>query len=174
VRQKDVQNVLHTRVMPSADCYTDHRLVRAKLRLTIKPPVKRIGPLVKKLHVDRLHECKSEFQKKLEEHLNNIKDSSSEEDPDPETQRQRLKTTLQDTTAKVAGHATGKNRDWFDENDAEIQDLLQKKCSCYETFLARPDDQAVKATYRNACSQQAKGNAKQVVGSSGRANPGLC
>ncbi len=27
--QSDMQDVLHTRVMPSADCYTDHRLVRS-------------------------------------------------------------------------------------------------------------------------------------------------
>lgn len=37
VRQRDLRDVLHTRVMPSADCHTDHRLVRCKLRLHFKP-----------------------------------------------------------------------------------------------------------------------------------------
>ncbi|KAK6985788.1 craniofacial development protein 2, partial [Biomphalaria glabrata] len=36
VRQCDARDVTHTRVMPSADCYTDHRLVRTKLKITIK------------------------------------------------------------------------------------------------------------------------------------------
>ena len=32
-RQHDTRDVLHTRVLPSADCYTDHRLVRCKVPL---------------------------------------------------------------------------------------------------------------------------------------------
>lgn len=114
VRQKDVRDVLHTRVMPSADCYTDHRLVRAKVRLTIKPLEKRKGPLVMKLQVDRLYRQEKEFQNELEKHLNNNEDGSEEGVPDPETQWQRLKSILQETTAKIAGFATRKNRDWFD------------------------------------------------------------
>ena len=81
VRQKDSQDVLQTRVMPSADCYTEHQLVRARLRLTIKPQVKNKGPQVKKLQVDRLQGLKEEFQNRLEEHLNNTDDTSLEEDP---------------------------------------------------------------------------------------------
>ena len=37
VRQRDIQDVCHTRVVPSAECYTDHRLVRCKLKLLFKP-----------------------------------------------------------------------------------------------------------------------------------------
>ncbi|GFO21617.1 craniofacial development protein 2, partial [Plakobranchus ocellatus] len=33
VRQRDLRDVLHTRVMPSAECHPDHRLVRCKLKL---------------------------------------------------------------------------------------------------------------------------------------------
>ncbi|XP_068692670.1 craniofacial development protein 2-like [Montipora foliosa] len=54
VRQKDVKDVLHTRVMPSTDCYTDHRLVRATARLIMRPAVKRKTPQIKMLQVDRL------------------------------------------------------------------------------------------------------------------------
>ena len=31
-RQRDINDVQHTRVMPSADCYSDHRLVRSKVQ----------------------------------------------------------------------------------------------------------------------------------------------
>ncbi|XP_069741682.1 craniofacial development protein 2-like [Narcine bancroftii] len=37
VRESDKRDVLHTRVMPSAECHTDHRLVRCKLNLHFKP-----------------------------------------------------------------------------------------------------------------------------------------
>ena len=61
--------ILHTRVMPSADCYTDHRLVRAKVNLRIKvTPIKK-GTHPKKLQVERLHLLKEEFQAKLKRKL---------------------------------------------------------------------------------------------------------
>lgn len=37
VRQRDLKDVFHTRVMPSAECHTDHRLVRCKLSFHFKP-----------------------------------------------------------------------------------------------------------------------------------------
>ena len=147
VRQKDMNDVLHTRVMPSADCSTDHRLVRAKLRLSIKPLPKKSRPQTKKLQVDRLYSLKEEFQSKLEERL-----SKEEDIQDPEEKWLQLKTILQETTADVAGYATRKNRDWFDENDVEIQDLLQQKRSCHLKLLSKPDDHTAKTAYRNACS----------------------
>ena len=42
-RQRDTRDVLHTRVMPSADCNTDHRLVRCKVAFTSKSHPKRKG-----------------------------------------------------------------------------------------------------------------------------------
>ena len=71
VRQRDVTDVLHTRVMPSADCYTDHRLVCTKIAFTFKPPPKKKGPQTKKLQVNGLHhpEIKADFQAKLAERL---------------------------------------------------------------------------------------------------------
>ena len=44
------------------------------------------------------------------------------------------------------------HKDWFDEADKEIQELLQKKRSCHKHLLAKPDDQAAKAAYKTACS----------------------
>ncbi|WP_419629875.1 hypothetical protein, partial [Thiolapillus sp.] len=55
-RQHDTRDVLHTRVMPSADCYTDHRLVRCKVAFTFKSPPKRKGPQTKKLQVHKLRD----------------------------------------------------------------------------------------------------------------------
>lgn len=152
VRQRDVKDVLHTRVMPSADCYTDHRLVRTKVRLTVKPAVRKRGPPTKKLNVQQLLAKEEEFKKELDEKVNsNSKDSSSQE-TDPEEQWQRLKTILQESAAKVAGFSSKKNRDWFDENDGEIQSLLQEKRASHARLLASKDDNAAKSAYRTACS----------------------
>ena len=61
VRKRDLRDVLHTRVMPSAECHTGHRLVRCKLRLQFKPKQKKKGNPKKKLNVPR------QFQEKCRE-----------------------------------------------------------------------------------------------------------
>ena len=48
-RQHDTRDVLHSRVMPRADCYTDDRLARCKVVFTFKSPPKRKGHQTKKL-----------------------------------------------------------------------------------------------------------------------------
>ena len=63
-----------------------------------------------------------------------------------------MKTILQETMAEVVELSTRKHQDWFDEADKEIQGLLEKKCSCHNHLLAKPNDQAANAAYRNACS----------------------
>ncbi|XP_068713291.1 craniofacial development protein 2-like [Montipora foliosa] len=148
VRQKDVNDVLHTRVMPSADCDTDHRLVRATIRLTIKPAVKRRSPQIKTLQVNRLHQLKEEFQSELESKFAPTEDIET----DREKMWQDLKDKLQKTTAEVAGFSSRESKDWFDENDEEIQQLLQDKRSCHQRVLSNPGNQEAKSSYRQACS----------------------
>ena len=71
----------------------------------------------------------------------------------PEKQWKQMKTILQETTTEVVGLSTRKKtKDWFDEADTEIQELLEKKRSCHNHLLAKPDDQASKAAYKTACS----------------------
>ena len=43
-RQRDTSDILHTTVIPSVDCYTDHRLVRCTVAFAFKPPSKRKIP----------------------------------------------------------------------------------------------------------------------------------
>ena len=81
---------------------------------------------------------------------------------EPEEQWKQMKTILQETTAEVVGLSTRKHQNWFDEADKEIQELLEKKRSCHNHLLAKPDDQAAKAAYKTACSTlKAKFRTKQ-------------
>ena len=66
VRQKDKKDVLHTRVMPSADCYTDHRLLHSIVRIVIKPDIKKRSPQIKALQVNLLPMREDRFQSELE------------------------------------------------------------------------------------------------------------
>ena len=68
-QQHDKRDILHTKVMPSAECYIDHRLVHCKVTFTFKSPPKRKGPLTKKLQVHKLRDpiVKNNLQVMLEE-----------------------------------------------------------------------------------------------------------
>ena len=139
--------------MPSADCNSDHRLVRCKVAFTCKSPPKRKGPQIKKLQVHKLHDprVKSNLQVMLEERLHCVTAA------EPEEQWKQMKTILQETMVEVVGLSTRKHQDWFDEADKEIQELLRKECFCHYHLLAKPDDQAAKAAHKTACSKlQAK------------------
>ena len=44
VHKCDLKDIIHTKVMPSAECHTDHHLVRCKLRLHFKPKSRKGEP----------------------------------------------------------------------------------------------------------------------------------
>ena len=67
-----MRDMLHTRVMPSTDYYTDHRLGQYKVASTFKSSPKRKGPETKKLQVHALRDprAKNNFQVMLEVKFN--------------------------------------------------------------------------------------------------------
>jgi len=151
VRQKDLKDVLHTRVMPSAECHTDHRLVRCKLRLHFKPKPRKGGPPTKKFDLKKLQsaEVKADFQADLQSKLESV---DCRKDPSPETLWDQLKTAILQTSEEVLGFTTKRNKDWFDENNQEIQELLTKKRSAHQAHLAQPSCPVKKAVFRLICS----------------------
>ena len=67
--------------MPSADYYTDHRLVRCKVAFALKSPPKKKGPQTKKLQVHKLRDPRVEnnLQVMLEETLHCVTAAEPEE-----------------------------------------------------------------------------------------------
>ena len=98
------------------------------------------------MHNLRDPRVKNNFQVMLEERLCFVTAA------EPEEQWKQMKTILQETTAEVVGLSTRKHQEWFDEADKEIQELPEKKRSCHNCLLAKPDDQTVKAAYKTAFS----------------------
>ena len=76
--------------MPSADCYTDHRLVRYKVTIALTSPPKRKGPQTRKLQVHKLHDpwVKNNLQVTVEERLHCVTAA------EPEEQWKQMKTIL--------------------------------------------------------------------------------
>ena len=92
---------------------------------------------------------RADFQSNLQSKL---EDSDSLTDPCPETLWAHLKTAILQSSEEVLGFSTKKNKDWFDENDKEIQQLLAKKRSAHQAHLAQPSCPVKKTAFRSACS----------------------
>ena len=82
VRQRELKDVQRTRVMPSAECHTDHPLVCCKLKLQFKPKLKKKGNSNKKHNIGSLcwDEVKAKFQADLQQKLD---ESPCADDPTP-------------------------------------------------------------------------------------------
>ncbi len=120
VRQRDLKDVFHTRVMPSAKCHTDHRLVCCKITFHIKPKPRKDGAPRKKLKVCSLQSgaVRAVFQKSLWSRLEEpicLADSPLA----PEVLWDRIKTVVLQTSEDTLGFTTKKNRDWFNESNLE-------------------------------------------------------
>lgn len=60
--------------------------------------------------------------------------------------------SLSRNTFLVLGFATKKNRDWFNENNEGIQELLVKKRSAHQAHLAQPSYPVKKVAFCLICS----------------------
>jgi len=97
VRHRDLKVVLHTRVMPSAECHTDHRLVRCKLKLHFKSKQRKGGPPKKTFKLSKLQsaEVKTVFQADLQTKLGH---NSCSKVSSPEALWNKLKTAILQTS----------------------------------------------------------------------------
>ena len=113
-RKRDRPDLRIVCAMPSAECWTDHRLVRAKLRVRIKRKARFNKPKAPaKLNVSKLHD--PDTRTKFSDSLKCLENVSDWE-------------TFRDTMYKVGkdtlGTVTKKHKDWF---DPEILSLLNQK-----------------------------------------------
>jgi exonuclease III len=151
VRQRDLKDVLHTRVMRSAECHTDHRLVRCKLNFYLKPRSKQGRTIKRKLQIKNLlsEDVKENFQTSLHSRLEK---PNLPPDLPPEEMWNHIKAAILQTSEEILGFTTKKHKDWFDENNQTIQELLASKRSAYQAHLAQPSCPQKKAAFRLICS----------------------
>ncbi len=120
VRKVDQNDVQITRAMRGANCWTDHRLIRSTLKLSIRPPVRHRSTAIKKLNVSKLkdNENINAFRRTLAEKL-------ISEDPlkDVENAANHLdrtwtsySTILYQAAEQSIGLKERNHQDWFDDN----------------------------------------------------------
>ena len=154
-RQRDIQDVHHTRAMCGSCTWSDHRLVRAKLSLRPKivRHIRRQKP-AKKLDIAKLKsvETREMLGTKLQEAY-----AAADQNAGASTTHiwKTFKSTTLQVSEEVLGSPERKHRDWFDENDTLIKPLLT---ALHGKHLEAIEDKSnsTKATAYRECKQQAQ------------------
>ena len=109
VRQRDVKDILHTRVTRSADCNTDYRLVRSKVRLHLKPKPKRRTGTVPPKTFD-VHKLQYPIDREMyqEAPKRQLGDSEPSVKNDPEQVWKQIKNVVLGTCNEVLGSSLRK------------------------------------------------------------------
>lgn len=153
IKQHYKSDLADSRVLRSADCWTDHKLVRAKLNLRFHISTQRrrrnIPPRLKTARLS-VPEIKQQLEEAIASRLPNIDSTSLEQ------HWQDLKSTLYDTSREILGLQNRNHRDWFDENEPTIRDLLKKKQQSFEALLQNesPENRKRYRLARNNCQRE--------------------
>ena len=141
IRQRDKSDCTLTKVMRGAECGTDHLIQRATFRLSIRPPVRKRASTTKKLNTTLLNDqnFRQDFQLRVEEVIREQDDEAiSSQRATALDSWERFSNVLYTASAEVLGRKRRKHRDWFDENDFEIQAILENKNKRHNNYLSNP------------------------------------
>ena len=153
VRRADVKYVKHTRVMrgASATDLSDHRMVRINLLYTIKAPARHQSKSKQqKLNVDSLRTlgARENLCEKISETLGSVPACTSACDID--SQWSCLRDSVYDASKQVLGIQGKKHQDWFDDNDIDICNLLDRLHHKHRAWLADRNDYRKANAYRSS------------------------
>ena len=141
VRSRDIKDVHSVRAMRGAECWTDHRLVRARFGLVISPKCqKQSSPLPKRINVSLLKN--SDILKVFQENISKIPRLDNE-NPWPS-----FRDSVSDISQNVLGFKTRKSADWFNENQIAISHLLEVKQQLHNRLLASNTDPSESIEYK--------------------------
>lgn len=135
-RQRDIRDVRVSRVMRGAECWTDHRLVRAILTLHIPPHHRKQPKLVRaSYNVAKLKDSTylSQFQQLLDK-----KFQDGLKPNDSVAKWSSFKNSVTEAAKEVLGPKTRTHEDWFDENDKKIKEALRAKNKSYMEWQNDP------------------------------------
>jgi hypothetical protein len=140
-RQDQRSTVMDTRVMRSAECSTDHRLVRSRILLTqVKRKHQAQGPpkeKKKKVNVECLKDVhvRTHFADVMDEELSKIQLGG--DDVTIEEKWALFRDTVYETLLAELETKKRRGNDWFDENDAAIQAMVDAKRIAFTEMIGQ-------------------------------------
>ena len=138
-RNQDLTNVKITKTVRGTNCETDHHMVFCKMKCIIQPPRKKTATTKpnRKFDIARLK------QTAVMEDFSNALNTALENQPVIDNEFPTV-TTAWTTTRDMAygiaeskiGFAKKKQRDWFNENIEEMNQLLEEKNTLHKKWLS--------------------------------------
>ncbi|XP_049885772.1 craniofacial development protein 2-like [Pectinophora gossypiella] len=123
VRRQDLRDVLITRAMRGAQGWTDHRLIRSRMRLNYKPPRRAEHKVPARLAFAKLVHDEA-TQDKLDAEFDVLM-SSTDDSTSVNTKWCAYARALYSVSQQVIGKPQKKNEDWFDDSDVELRQLVE-------------------------------------------------
>lgn len=125
VRRRDLRDVLITRSMRGAQGWTDHRLIRSKMKLSYKPPRRAQHKIPVRLAFAKLH-----HNAELRQDLDAAFGAAMEVESDAEVSSTDIywrdfAKKLHSVSHTVIGKPHKRNQDWFDDADETIRKLVE-------------------------------------------------
>ena len=134
VLKKDIRDIIDTRGLRGADCWTDHTLLRCKASFCIREQHKKQKCPSKKLDV---HKLKAEgmqeaFASTVREKLEGLNLRATDCSEAWAAFRDAVMTAAETTL----GYRRKKHQDWFDDSDADIMALIEQKRQANAAWLS--------------------------------------
>ena len=134
--------------MGATTCWSDHRMVKSRMRLTFKGSKQKCGTKPrKKLDVARLKSV--DIQGQLENKMDNVINEQPETTLNVDETWTKLRDTVYQGALDVLGTTKRKHRDSFDENDAEAATILRKMHESHLQWINERESSAKADTYRH-------------------------
>ena len=138
--------------MRGAECWTDHRLIRAVLKLHIVP-AQRKCPKTVRAAFDIAKLNKDVFCRRFQDTIDaNIQNTTPTEE-DSTDKWDQFNNVVSETAKSVLGPKQRIHQDWFDDNDKQITQLLQEKNNAFITWQNDHGSQAKKDQYKHLKKQ---------------------
>ncbi|XP_052747366.1 uncharacterized protein LOC128199913 [Bicyclus anynana] len=133
VRHRDLSQVQITRVMRSAHCWTDHRLVITKLKLCLRAPRRSCNAKSLRLDLEKLRNpgVREEYRQSLEQTFSILGSDTVGID------WTIFSSHLLDTAESIIGRKAAKNIDWFDVNDECLKAAISRHRSLLQQHTGK-------------------------------------
>lgn len=131
-RHADISSVLLTRAMRGAECWTEHRLIIAKLHIKVRPTHRLRKTIKKQLNCAKL---KSTQARDMFRHSVGTKVEECEtilcSDNTIDQKWTSIASMLHNAAVDTIGYKTRKHQDWFDDNSDTILAMLETMHRAY-------------------------------------------
>lgn len=143
LRRRDRRDVKITRAMRGADGWTDHNMLRTKLSLHLRPPSRRVAFSSKRLDTCKLRaqSHREALQSELEGCLEVMPVDGRDFTTELLTEEwDRVVKNMMECAERVLGRKRRHHRDWFDEQQGDVQALLEERNKRNATYLRNPTE----------------------------------